>query len=450
MFKLSHARRAPGWTALLLIYVAIAVALAIVVGVRAQRAAAAPDFDAAREASTLDFRDYWFTARHLLFTGEFTTDFGVHNYLPFFSIFMTPFAALPLPVAAVSFLLLSLFLFALLALVTESKLAGGLNNKPRRALLTALLLTAPYLWASSVLATVNVLLLFVIVAGWVLIENRRPRIAGACLALGVLIKLLPAALLGLLVLQRRWRGVGALALVLIVGGLALPLAVAGWGQTRTAFEGFSREAFVEHGVRHTLLDDEPRKRDYSNQSLPIVVRRLLTPLDSRPGQERPLLVNVAAVSRETAFAAYVSIATFIALATITVTLLGMRKPLSEDAAQQRRLFGLWTCVMLLAAPLVWTHYFVLAYWPIAVLADAAERNEAPRNWRHWTAVLALAVWFGGIVGLIWPAARASGCGLLGVLALWIVLCIHTLWPEREATPIKRLSNAPLTVSRGSN
>ena len=66
-----------------------------------------------RAESSSDFRDFWENAVHFRQTGQIAADLGVHNYLPFFTIFMLPWSLLPLRAAIVLFTLLSLGLFAI-------------------------------------------------------------------------------------------------------------------------------------------------------------------------------------------------------------------------------------------------------------------------------------------------------------------------------------------------
>ena len=51
--------------------------------------------------------------------------------------------------------------------------------------------------------------------------------------------------------------------------------------------------------------------------------------------------------------------------------------------------------MLLASPLVWTHYLPLAYWPLAFLADRAERTYRVRHKAPLVSATPLALWLIG-------------------------------------------------------
>ena len=180
-----------GWYALLAAAVAYAAVISVIVAYRAE--------------STSDFRDFWENAVHFRETGEIASDLGVHNYLPFFTIFMLPWGFLPLRVAIVVFSLLSLALFGVTVVLVEHLLHEGLGRKPRPALLIALGLMLPYVHSCAVLGNVGLLLLFLIVTAWFFVERGREWEAGAALGLATLIKLLPGLLIVYFLLKRRWR-----------------------------------------------------------------------------------------------------------------------------------------------------------------------------------------------------------------------------------------------------
>ena len=429
-----------GWLPLLIGGGIVAIVLVVIATVRVVGVSDIADYDAARAASTSDFRDFWFTARHFRETGQITADFGVHNYLPFFTIFMLPWSYLPLPAAAGAFVGLSLLLTGLCVVMVEMLLNQQLGRWPRRATLAALGLIIAYVATSSVLGTVNLLLLFLIIATWVLFEQQREWEAGIPLGLAVLIKLLPAVLIVFFLVKRRWRVAATAVAVSLIGTIVFPLTTLGYQETAHRYEAFAEGALVEHSARSTILSVEPRKGHYSNVSLPIVLRRLLTPTDAAPGHE--LFVNIADWPRVVVFWVYALALIAIVGATLAVSSTGPPKwPPSETAPINaiRAQFATWCCLMLIAAPLVWTHYFVLAYWPVALLADRAQRTETTRTLEHKLCLAALLAWLAAVVLLASPAARAVGAPLLATLIAWGALLRLALWrepPTRELKVVK--------------
>jgi hypothetical protein len=87
----------------------------------------------------------------------------------------------------------------------------------------------------------------------------------------------------------------------------------------------------------------------------------------------------------------------------------------------RAQFGAWCCLMLLASPLLWTHYLPLVYWPLALVADHAERFDRVHKRACWGCLVALGGWLVCALLLAWPAARAAGAQLWSVAILWVVM-----------------------------
>ncbi len=410
-----------GWYALFGVVILLATVMLVMVAFRAE--------------SSTDFRDFWENALQFRETGEIAHDEGVHNYLPFFTIFMTPWSFLPLPVAAVSFVLLSLALFGLSAYMTDVLLSDGVPPRPRAALLVSLGLALPYVYACAVVGNLGLLLLFLVVATWFLVERGREWEAGLALGLATLIKLLPAVLIVFFLFKRRWRVAGTAAAVTVVLGLGLPLATLGYARTVAEHNIFYEGAVKKHSAYQTITADRPVKAQYNNNALPIVLRRLLSPVNVGSSDEERdrLLVNIADWPRGSILDLYVVLIAGLVVASVVTTLRGPQRWPPEDMDGLRRLrgqFGVWCCLMLLASPLVWTHYLPLVYWPLAVLADRVERTgrAARRPWR--LGVTAVLVWMLAAVLLAWPAARAAGAQLASVACLWLAMTV----PERQARP----------------
>src|ERR1051326_1041517 len=139
-----------GWLPLFLFGLIYTIVIAVIVAIRAE--------------SSSDFRDYWRTAEWFRTTGEITSSAGVHNYLPFFPIFMAPWSLLDLHVAIVLFTLLSIVLIVLTILMTQRLLGGEIGAAPLPATLLLLALLVPYLTDSLVVGTVMPLVMFLLVA----------------------------------------------------------------------------------------------------------------------------------------------------------------------------------------------------------------------------------------------------------------------------------------------
>ncbi len=445
-------------------------------------------YRAGPQSNATDFRDFWENAVHFRETGVVASDLGVHNYLPFFTILMTPWGLLPLQLAAVLFVALSLGMFALTVWLAEVLLArseappgrgdgehaaaedaiafsrvtenrgttlrlplragamGGSSRTrrgPRAAVLIAAALTLPYVYACGVLGNVGILLVFLVVAAWFLIERGHPWIGGVALGLATLIKLLPAVLIVLLLLRRSWRAAGGAALTCLVLGAGWPLLTLGPGPAWREHVAFYERAIRGHSAATTILADQPIKANYSNNAVPIVLRRLLTPVNAGK-DDQALFVHVADLPRVGVLATYFGLMGAIVLLSVLAPLWGRPRrgatgmPRADDGPEAARWqYASWCCLMLLASPLVWTHYLPLTYWPLAMLADRADRTarESGRPCR-W-ATTALIAWLIATLLLASPAARAAGALTAGVFVLWLA-CAALSW--RAA----RGRSAPLT------
>lgn len=419
--------RLRGWWPLILAAGIYAVVIAATVSVRTWDALDTDDYAAVRAATTSDFRDFWWTARHFRETGQLTTEFGVHNYLPFFTIFMLPWSFLPLPIAAVAFSLLSLGLFGVTVVMAENLLCDGVGARPRAALLVALGLALPYVHSCLVLGNVGLLLVFLVVTTWLLVERGREWEAGVALGLAALIKLLPGLLIVFFLLKRRWRVAGAAAAVTLVLGFGLPLLTIGAAQTTAQHKAFCQGAIQDHSAQRTITSERPIKAMYGNNSVPIVLRRLLSPVNAGADDpDKQLYVNVADLPRGVILAIYVVLMLALLGVSVAVTLRPPRgwPPASIHAGRVLRAqFATWCCLMLLASPLVWTHYLPLAYWPLALLADRAERQRRATRHLDWLSLFGLGLWLLGAILLAWPAARAAGAQIAAVAGLWLAMII---------------------------
>lgn len=373
-----------------------------------------------RAESTTDFRDFWNTARYFLQTGQLSRSLGVHNYLPFFPLFMLPFAQLPLRIAIELFTLISLAAFAAAVVLVELLRTGARPQRLDPPAALAVLLILPYVTSCAVLGSISLVLLLLVVAAAVLVVMRREVLAGLMLGLAILIKLVPAALLIWLVLLRRWRAVAATLAAALVLGLGLPLALLGAAETLRQHQSFYQTAVVEHSALRTLTADKPPKANFSNNAVPLVLRRLLSPLDARkaPG-DAPVIVAITDAAPAVRVVVYGAL-----MAMVLGVSLWRSWPAGRGAAVAPpggwlTSLGIWCCVMLLASPLVWTHYLPLAYPALAAACDRAfARPGAGRAWAR----VAIVVWVLGIVGLAFPHARAAGAQIFSVLALWAAVC----------------------------
>lgn len=388
-----------------------------------------------RAEATLDFRDFWLTARHFRITGEIRDDLGVHNYPPIFTILMTPWSLLPLQPAAVLFTLCSIGLFGWAVL----HLAHALKDHEYRGTRWALLAVFPYIHATVVLGQVNLLVVALLLAAAAALLKRRECAAGVSVAAAAAVKIVPIVLLGYFLLTRRLRAAAGCVVTLLVLFVATPTLVVGPQETRALYARFREHAVAGHSARETIIADKPQKAKYSNLAVPMVFRRILTPLNADPGAESdPLHVNLADWPRDRVWLAYIAFASVVGAATMAISLLSFFRPLSRHRNMRiLPLFGAWCASMLLASPMVWTHHLVmilpalyaLVYCAVPRRIRGSPVDPQPDSLVMRVALTTLLVWCATMLALIWPAARAAGVPMLGVLIVWAG-CAWIAWREQ--------------------
>lgn len=384
---------------------------------------------ALRAESSSDFRDFWENAVHFRQTGQISRELGVHNYLPVFTILMTPWGLLPLRVAIVLFTLVSLAAFAAAVLLSARVLAASRDPAdpadpaapqpdPALVALAAIGLSLAYLTSCLVVGQLAALLLMLCIAALALVRDRRSPargsrewLAGAALALATLIKLLPAALVVFFLLRGRWRvGVSAAATGLVLG-LGLPLAALGWDETVAAHEAFRVEALQGHSAYTTIHADKPIKANFSNNAAPITLRRLMSPVVASKGRGEGIewRVNVLDAPPGVIWATYLAVLGVLVAGSLWV---------AWRARDECGAFAAWTCLMLLASPLVWTHYLVLAYFALAWLAHRGIALRAARGRPSRAVLVGLVAWALGVALLSLEPARAAGGQIVPVAVVW--------------------------------
>jgi len=181
-----------------------------------------------------DFQDYLFAAQQITTGGDPYANF-VRNHVPWdwslSSGYLYPpaFAVLLIPLTWISNdVAVRIWLFLIQAAVLASVLIiYRMIGRPRRAELFVIVavLTTFFPLANSVLAgTMNSLLLLLLTGAWACWQLRRDVAGGVMIGAAAIFKLFPAALFPYLIWRRHWKLLAA-AVLTVLGGLALGLAV---------------------------------------------------------------------------------------------------------------------------------------------------------------------------------------------------------------------------------
>lgn len=176
-------------------------------------------------------------------------------------------------------------------------------------------------------------LLLLLTLAWLCLRRERPAAAGVLIGLTIALKLFPLLLLLPLLAQRRWRYVAA-ALGTAALVLGFSFAVVGWNQT----------VFY---LTKVLPEVSSQKELYDNYSVAISLKLWLSATFPR---------DLVATGLRLAFLGLVALA-------------ALRRPRAADLG-----LALGVTALFWVPPVVWAHYFVLAYLP---LFDALTR--APRR-----------------------------------------------------------------------
>jgi hypothetical protein len=361
-----------------------------------------------------DFGSFWAAGRHVWQEGRLDTYDGVERYLPVFQTLHVPLGLLPAAAAAAVWYLLSLA--ALWALPREIQRLSGVAPReqwPAWAVLGILLLDNLALGQSAPV------LLFLTTWGVARAQRGRALAGGLAIGLAGLFKVIPAATLGVPVLLRR--ASGALAGFALAVALGFGATVALVGVENTAAE--TRRWAIETREMQSSwgLVEHGKSLRYKNQGLGVILARTLGDLGDTPATGAVRLASWP----------WPVVWTLYGLAMAALLAVGARAALAARRLPEERawfrLYALSTLGMLLAAPLVWTHYYVWAL-PALVLLGGSRR----------------ALLWGGIafnVVLFVPPLRALGFHAACAVALYTWIA-RSLWRDAAALETRAARGQP--------
>ncbi|MFI5352591.1 MAG: glycosyltransferase family 87 protein [Candidatus Binatales bacterium] len=197
---------------------------------------------------------------------------------------------------------------------------------------------------------VLILLMIVLAARWM--DEGNERAAGMVLAFAALLRAFPVLLAGYLVVRRRWRTLGYMALGLAIGiGATIGLIGA---HTSLGFVG-----------RFKYLTEDNWIYRPANVALISFLSRLFLycfkfPFSAQIDLARRLVVSASR------------------LALLALTAWATRSH-AGDRGQDRRALSLWIVAMILLSPTAWFHYFVLLLMPLIEVISAARYGRASRR-----------------------------------------------------------------------
>lgn len=324
-------------------------------------------------------------AAELIRTGEFAATKAIRRYPPSFQVLMLPFGAVPVWLGGLLFTALSLA--ALVDLPRRLEQLGGVSPARQALAWWAVL---PFTLDILRLAQNGILLLWLVVVGLTLARRHAPVLGGALLAVAALAKLLPALFLALpwwlarsppaddatraddtVAPSPSSRGpraaLGALfALALIFGASLAVTSTDSWRSALDNWWTISRETQTPWAFAATGASSR-----YNNQGLGIVLARTLGDMGP-PAVLADGAVNIAHWPWTLIWSIYGALCALVAAVVLRAALAARRLASARPDLAWGGAFGIGACTILLASPLVWTHYYL---WALPALCALSHRRR---------------------------------------------------------------------------
>lgn len=344
--------------------------------------------------------------------GAHSQESAVLRYLPFFGLFMAPFALLPMDLAALAWHSVS-FSALFLGIRSAFRLSGRDRPLASGDTVAVLLVTAVF-WADAfTMGQVGLVTLGLSLVSADLARSR-PWLGGSLAGLAAAIKVTPAVVAVYFVLKRRWAAAAASAAAFL---LCCSLALPAWGPARAKelHEAWLVQGAATAGKKFFEKGDSVR---YQNQSLHAWASRMF--MDVNAGRSRkPFRVNVADLSPSSA--AWIVRAAQIPLLAMAAFALVARKngePLTLSEA------GLVSTLTTFIAPVCWTFHLVVMVPAVACLLDRRSEPE----FRRWLLAVVLLEF-----GMVHPVPRALGLPMFACLVA-LLGCWRSVLRDRAGLP----------------
>jgi alpha-1,2-mannosyltransferase len=352
-----------------------------------------------------DFKYPYGAARLLWTTGELHVR-AQPRYPVTLHVLLAPLASCSLRTAVTVWAALSIAAVAALPR-TIARLSG---IEPRRQIL-AWALVAPFFIDALILGQSDPINILLVSAGLLAAKEGHGLAGAGLVGLAGMVKILPAAHWGTLIVRRRsWDVFAGVALAVAVG-LGLVVAAVGWGP---AWDGFRAQTeWVSEQEKPWQLVARGSDLRPNNESLPIVLARTFCELP--PGRRD---ANALALARLPLHYAWVT--WWVTLACLVSGWVAAIGPAGrvEPSRGWLGMLALTSIVMLAATPICWNHYFLWSFPAALFLA-------------HRPRLIATAA-----VASLFISASQAARGLGGHMGLALglyVLVVYDLWRESRRT-----------------
>lgn len=330
-------------------------------------------------------------------------------YAPSFYVIFAPLGALPLWVAAV--VIYAVNVTCVWGIVRLTVRLLNLAQPRLRELWIPALAVTPFLIGTISLGQNTLVLMLLVLAAYWVSRQRRDWLAGGLIGLATAIKVYPLIFLAPYLFRLRYQVIFscALTIALIAGGLG------------TMFFGFETNvAWHTQWAKFLTRAEQDRPENpfyprslrctarYNNQAVAAVLARVMLDVPAK-WYGKTFKVNVFEFDSATWRTAR-SAAWWLFLGVGTLALWGLQSGSSGPGPSVREL-ALVCAWFFVISPMVWTHYLLWAFFPLAMLV--IQRDAQPR-----TAKIILAVWFLAELFVWSKVSRAIGINLIANIALF--------------------------------
>ncbi len=382
-------------------------------------------YRAVNDTGGTDFPEFYEGGAFLLETGQRAEGSMASYYLPSVEVMWAALALMPLGVASAVWYTAGCVAWVACLLATDRYLLRDVFERDGRpiprvlqvaGLSTAGLVTLPLLLDSLCLGAFHVFMLWWMLEGLGRVSRGRDLSGGLFLGLAIWLKLLPLLGVGYLVLKRKWiAAIAAVAcFVVIDAGLSIPA----YGGVRNAWNEHVEwfEDDVLDGRAGALLkrDKGVDEQRVTNQSLPAVLRRILTKLGYPSDSYRDYAALGNLTARQLRMTYFGCVGLILVLGAWYCRLPGSRITESRWATE----------LALLILATLWLSPIAPSYHPIVALPALAvvctRYAFRPLGW------FVLTLWILAMMLHAVPFARAFGHVLWTTMIIGIVLVVSQI------------------------
>lgn len=379
------------------------------------------------KGGSADFHEFYAVNRFLsgdLASVRYTVPF---TYPPFFHSVVRLFVW---PSLAFSAVLWFLFCSAA-ALVSVRMMASvtGINRLTRASLLTgvAVLLSLGLILNDLVMGNANLIVLATLVGTLYFYRQGREYMAGAVLAAGVSLKLLPLIFVFYFVYRMRFRLVAATLAALPVYLLLVPMIAFGPVQGKTLINGWVDNLYGTTAQAKSSWTKSDWSYTGTNQSLRAVLHRYLRPVKNEQVRRSFISVNIASLSHRSIELIYAGLVVCLGLGLLIV--MPAHRPPGVHSDRQLYEYGLVIIAMLLVSPITWINYLIYLLVVYFVLVSQLGKMQVSDDAYHllyyglWTAFVL------SVIGAI-PQMQSIAVPFVGILVLASLLIYQTIKTDK--------------------